>query len=187
MVVAAAAMMWLQDWLLQVHHVPAGVLARPSRRSRKRAPKRCSSTLVATAASAFWSMRRCRFRRRDRSPCSRTHPLRTLPDATVTVWLVRGLGTAMLHGERPRSSPCSRNADRHHDWLALVSSRLRRRSGSRDVQPPAPADDRQCSLLIALPLLVLWVSRSERSTRVGRRRADLDVELLALVASEVSS
>jgi hypothetical protein len=41
--------------------------------------------------------------------------------------------------------------------------------------------------LIALPLLVLWVSRSERSTRVGRRRADLDVELLALVASEVSS
>jgi len=113
------------------------------------------------------------------------------PDAPVTLWIVRGLGTAILHGAAT-------------GVFAIIAQRLAMRGGARAVRAFVPG---WCAavamhaafnsavlppfvemlvLLVVAPIIVVAVFEwSERSTRewVGSG-LDLDVELLDLVASE---
>jgi RsiW-degrading membrane proteinase PrsW (M82 family) len=117
--------------------------------------------------------------------------LEAVPDATVMVWLVRGLGTAMLHGGTTAifAMVSKTYADRDRDWLGLAFLPAWTAAVGLHAMfnhPLLPMIAQVVVLLIALPLLLLWVfARSERATRewVGAG-LDLDVELLELVASE---
>ena len=118
--------------------------------------------------------------------------LQAMPDAPVTLWIVRGLGTAMLQGATTAifAMMSKTLADRHPRPAARSRScRAGRRRSSihslfnHRLLPPVA---QTLVLLVALPLLVLWVfERSERATRdwIGAG-LDLDLELLDLVASE---
>ena len=193
-VVAAAAVLGLHDWLLQVHQLPAGVLSRyVAPLTEETAKAALVVALVATARVGFLV---------DAAVLGfavgtgfalfeNLSYLRSLPDATVTLWLVRGLGTAMLQGATTAifAMLSKTYADRRRDRLALAflpgwaaAVAIHSTFNHRLLPPVAQT----LVLLIVLPLLVLWVfARSERSTRewVGAG-LDLDVELLALVASE---
>jgi RsiW-degrading membrane proteinase PrsW (M82 family) len=117
--------------------------------------------------------------------------LRALPQASLLLWLVRGLGTALLHGATTAIfAMISRTlADRYPDRLALVfwpgwfaAVLIHSAFNHVPVSPVAMT----LALLVALPALVIVVyRRSERVTRewVGAG-LDLDVELLQLVRSE---
>lgn len=109
--------------------------------------------------------------------------LRVLPDASVLLWCVRGLGTAMLHGATTSvfAMMAHTAAERHRDrpvvvfapaWLAVVVIH----AGYNLV--PLSRLATTAVLLIVLPLVVLWVfQRSEHATRdwIG---AGLDLDLL---------
>ena len=100
-VVAAAAILWLHDWLIQVRHVPAGTLSRYiAPLTEETAKALLVVMLVATARVGFLV---------DAAVLGfavgtgfalfeNLSYLQTLRDATLTLWLVRGLGTAMLQG-----------------------------------------------------------------------------------------
>jgi RsiW-degrading membrane proteinase PrsW (M82 family) len=117
--------------------------------------------------------------------------LRTLPDAGLTLWLVRGLGTAILHGgttsiaamlakTMAESTPDRLARPLAAGWLAAVGLH----SVYNHLLLPAVAAT--LLLLIVFPVLILMVfQRSEAATRewVGAG-LDLDVELLQLIASE---
>jgi protease PrsW len=119
------------------------------------------------------------------------HYLYTLADSPVLLWLVRGLGTAILHGATTTI-------------FAMVSKTLADREPDRSVvvflpgllaaavihsafnHVPLPPLAMTLLLLTMLPALVLLVfHRSEQATRdwVGAG-LDLDIELLQLVRSE---
>jgi RsiW-degrading membrane proteinase PrsW (M82 family) len=117
--------------------------------------------------------------------------LQVLPDASLLLWLVRGLGTAVLQGATTAI-------------LAMISKTLSDRFPERGIAvflpgwafavvlhsvfnhrflPPVA---QTLLLLVLLPILVLLVfARSERATRewIGAGM-DLDIELLQLVQSE---
>ena len=109
--------------------------------------------------------------------------LRVLSDAGVVLWAVRGLGTAMLHGAATAVfAMLSQTATGSHGqkhvvvflpgWLAAVAIHA-----AFNLLPISPVA-MTATLLLALPLIVLWVfQRSERSTRewVG---AGLDLDLM---------
>ena len=120
--------------------------------------------------------------------------LRSMADAPLLLWLVRGLGTAVLHGATTT-------------LFALISKTLSDRSPDHLVRPflpgllfavvvhaafnhlPLSPVAMTGLLLVVMPLLVLYVfERSERATRewVGAG-LDLDVEVLSLVQSEAFS
>jgi len=117
--------------------------------------------------------------------------LRTLADDSIVLWLVRGLGTAILHGGTTSIA-------------AMVAKTLAESSPNRLVRPLAagwaaavvlhsaynhlllPAVASTLVVLIVFPVLILLVfQRSEAATRewVGAG-LDLDVELLQLISSE---
>jgi len=117
--------------------------------------------------------------------------LRVMPDAPAMVWVVRGLGTAMLQGGTTAivaivsKALTDRNPERlgvafAPGWAAAVA--IHSLFNHRLLPPVAQA----LLVLGALPLLVLWIfSRSERATRewIGAGM-DLDLTLLDLIASE---
>jgi RsiW-degrading membrane proteinase PrsW (M82 family) len=117
--------------------------------------------------------------------------LQALPEAPLLLWLVRGLGTAVLHGATMAMfAMISRTlADRHPErlWLVfwpgwLLAVGIHSAFNHVPLSPVAMT----LLLLIVLPALVLIVyQRSEGATRewVGAG-LDLDVELLQLVRSE---
>jgi RsiW-degrading membrane proteinase PrsW (M82 family) len=117
--------------------------------------------------------------------------LRHLGDAGLTLWLVRGLGTAVLHGATTAV-------------FSMVSKTVMDRRGNRSAAAflpglglaavihsafnhvPLPPLAMTALLLLVLPVVVIVVfQRSERATRdwVGAG-LDLDLELLDLVRSE---
>jgi protease PrsW len=193
-IVAAAAVLWLHDWLLHVYGAPPGILRRYIAPLTEETVKALLVvTLVATARVGFLV---------DAAVlgfavgtgfalCENLTYLRASPGATLVLWLVRGLGTAMLHGATTAifAMLAKSYADRGRDrlvlaflpgWAAAVA--IHSTFNHRLLPPVAQT----LVLLIALPLLVLWVfARSERSTRewVGAG-LDLDIELLGLVASD---
>ena len=107
------------------------------------------------------------------------------------LWLIRGLGTAMLHGATTTifAIVAKTLADRHPDrwWVAIGPALLAAvviHSAFNHV--PLPPVAMTLLLMIALPLLVLVVfERSEAATREWVVAGlDIDVELLNLVASD---
>jgi protease PrsW len=117
--------------------------------------------------------------------------LRSMPAASPAVWIIRGLGTAVLQGTTTMifamiSKTLSDRRQRRWilafvpGWTAAV---VIHSTFNHRVLPPLA---QTLLLLIGLPLLALWVfDRSERATRewVGAG-LDLDIELLNLVGSE---
>lgn len=193
-IAAAAVVLQLHEWLVHAQHVPPGILSRyVAPVTEETAKAGLVVTLIIAARVGFLV---------DAAVLGfavgtgfalfeNLSYLHALPDATLTVWLVRGLGTAMLQGGTTAivAMLSKTYADRRRDRPALaflpgLVAAIAIHSTFNHRLLPAVAQT--LVLLIALPLLVLWVfARSERSTRewVGAG-LDLDVELLALVASD---
>lgn len=198
-VVVAVAVLGLHQWLIQVHHVPAGALSRYiAPLTEETAKALFVGILIATARVGFLV---------DAAVLGfavgtgfalfeNVTYLRSLTDATIVVWVVRGLGTAMLQGATTAifamlaKTYTDQRRGRSEAQLALAflpgwaaAMAIHSIYNHRFLPPVAQT----LLLLVVLPLLVLWVyARSERSTRewVGAG-LDLDVELLSLVTSEV--
>jgi RsiW-degrading membrane proteinase PrsW (M82 family) len=192
--VAALAILGMHDWLIEGRHVPGSALSRYiAPVTEETAKAMLVVILVVTARVGFLV---------DAAVLGfavgtgfalfeNLNYLHTLPDASVTLWLVRGLGTAMLQGATTAifAMLSKSYADQRRDRLALaflpgwaaavaIHATFNRRL--------LPAVAQTLVVLVALPLVMLWVfSRSERATRewIGAG-LDLDIELLALVASE---
>ena len=118
--------------------------------------------------------------------------LRNLLDAPLMLWLIRGLGTAVLHGATVAIfAMVSRTlSDRKPDHLWLVFwpgwvAAVMIHSAFNHVPLP-PMLMTLLQLVVLPPLLLLVFQRSERETRewVGEG-LDLDFELLQLVSSDV--
>jgi RsiW-degrading membrane proteinase PrsW (M82 family) len=120
--------------------------------------------------------------------------LRVLGNAGLLLWLVRGLGTAMLHGAVIAifAMLAQTAADRHPNhfvrvfvpgWLAAVAIH----SGFNHV--PLPPVAMTALLLVALPAIVLFVfQRSEAVTRDWVSAGlDLDLMMLDVFSSETFS
>jgi protease PrsW len=114
-----------------------------------------------------------------------------LEDPSILLWVVRGLGTAMLHGATTTifAILAKTLVDRHPDhvvWAAAPGLAAAIVIHSAFNHVPLPPVAMTLLLLVALPLLVLAVfHRSEQATREWVVAGlDLDVELLQLVASE---
>ena len=190
----AVAVLVLHQWLIQVHQVPPGVLSRYiAPLTEETAKAAFVAVLIATARVGFLV---------DAAVLGfavgtgfalfeNVTYLRSLTDPSVVVWVVRGLGTAMLQGATTAifAMLAKTYADQHRDRLAfaflpgLAAAVAVHSVYNHRFLPPVA---QTLLLLIVLPLLVLWVyARSERSTRdwVGAG-LDLDMELLSLVTSE---
>jgi hypothetical protein len=111
--------------------------------------------------------------------------------APLTLWLVRGLGTAMLHGGATAIFAILARAlaDRHPRrphvaFLPGLAAAIVIHSGFN--QLPLPPMVQAAVVMLVLPLLLLFVfDRSERATREWMGAGmDLDIEVLQLVASE---
>ena len=111
----------------------------------------------------------------------------------MTLWIVRGLGTAILQGGATAIFAIASQtlADRYRHRLALafapglVAAIVLHSAYNHRVLPPIAE---MLVLLIVVPLIVLATYEySERATRewVGAG-LDLDIELLALVSSDAS-
>ena len=117
--------------------------------------------------------------------------LRHLGDAGLTLWLVRGLGTAMLHGATTSvfAMVSKTLVDRRNDrkGMALLPGlalAIVVHSGFNHVLLPPLA--MTALLLLILPIMIVLVfQRSEAATREWMGTGlDLELELLALVKSE---
>lgn len=117
--------------------------------------------------------------------------LRHLQDASIALWVVRGVGTAVLHGSTTAilAMVSKSLVDRHPDRLAvaflpgLAAAIVIHSAFNHLVLNPVI---QTLVLLAVLPPLLVWVfERSEHATRdwVGAG-LDLDIELLRLIASE---
>lgn len=117
--------------------------------------------------------------------------LQTMPHASLALWIVRGLGTAILQGATTTLfgivSQALATRNRHRLWLAFVPGWLLavvlHATYNHRILPPVAE---MLMLLIAVPLLVLFTyDYSERATRewVGAG-LDLDIEILGLMTSD---
>ena len=111
--------------------------------------------------------------------------------APRALWLVRGLGTAMLHGGATAIFAILARAlaDRyprrpHVAFLPGLAAAIAIHSGFNHL--PLPPMVQAAVVMLVLPLLLLFVfDRSERATREWMGAGmDLDIEVLQLVASE---
>ena len=111
--------------------------------------------------------------------------------APLALWLVRGVGTAMLHGGTTAIFAILARAlaDRyprrpHVAFLPGLAAAIVIHSGFNHL--PLPPMVQAAVVMLVLPLLLLFVfDRSERATREWMGAGmDLDIEVLQLVASE---
>jgi RsiW-degrading membrane proteinase PrsW (M82 family) len=193
-VTAAAVVLSIHQWLIHRYRVPPGILSRYIAPLTEETIKAGLVVMLIVAARVGFLVDAAVLGFAVGTGFAlfeNLSYLHALPDATVTLWLVRGLGTAILQGGTTAifAMLSKTYADRSRDRLALAflpgwASAIAIHSiFNHRLLPPVA---QTLVLLIALPLLVLWVfARSERSTRewVGAG-LDLDVELLALVASD---
>ena len=192
--VAAGAGFWLDGWLLHVRHVPLPVVSRYIAPFTEETAKAfLVVVLIATSRVGFLVDAAVQgfaigtgF-----ALVENLGYLQTMPEAGVWLWVVRGLGTAVLQGATTSifAMISKTLADRRRDrlavafvpgWAAAVAIHA---AFNHRLLPPVA---QTLVLLTALPLVVLWVfARSERATRdwIGGG-LDLDVELLDLVGSE---
>jgi RsiW-degrading membrane proteinase PrsW (M82 family) len=190
----AVAVLVLHQWLIQVHQVPPGVLSRYIAPLTEETAKAVFvAVLIATARVGFLvDAAVLGFAVGTGFALFENFTyLRSLTDLSVVVWVVRGLGTAMLQGAATAifAILAKTYADQHRDRLAfaflpgLAAAMAIHSVYNHRFLPPVA---QTLLLLVVLPLLVLWVyARSERSTRdwIGAG-LDLDMELLSLVTSE---
>ena len=191
---AAGAGFWLDGWLLQVRHVPLSIVSRYIAPFTEETAKAfLVVVLIATSRVGFLVDAAVQgfaigtgF-----ALVENLGYLQTMPEAGVWLWVVRGLGTAVLQGATTSifAMISKTLADRRRDrlavafvpgWAAAVAIHA---AFNHRLLPPVA---QTLVLLTALPLVVLWVfARSERATRdwIGGG-LDLDVELLDLVGSE---
>ena len=117
--------------------------------------------------------------------------LRAFGNAPLALWLVRGLGTAMLHGGTTAIFAILARAlaDRyprrpHMAFLPGLAAAIVIHSGFNHL--PLPPMVLAAAMMLVLPLILLFVfDRSERATREWMGAGmDLDIEVLQLVASE---
>lgn len=117
--------------------------------------------------------------------------LRALPQATLGLWLVRGFGTAVLHGGNTSIFAIAARAlsDRyprqpHMVFVPPLLLAIAIHSAFNHL--PLPPAGLAAAILVVLPLLLVFVfERSERATREWMGAGmDLDIEVLQLVASE---
>ena len=193
-IAAAAVVLGAHEWLLQTHRVAPGVLSRYVAPVTEETAKAALVVSLVVAARVGFLVDAAVLGFAVGTGFALFENLgylHAMPDATVTVWLVRGLGTAILQGGTTAivAMLSKTYADRRRDRLAIAflpgwaaAIAIHSTFNHRLLPPVAQT----LVLLIALPLLVLWVfARSERATRewVGAG-LDLDMELLALVASD---
>jgi len=190
----AVATLWLHASLLRTFHMPAAVLSRYLAPVTEETAKAAFIVgLIATARIGFLVEAAVQgfavgtgF-----AVIENLTYLYSLPSGTLVLWIVRGLGTAMLQGATTAifamvsKTLADRRADRFAvafvpGWAAAVACH------SLFNHRLLPALAQALVVLIVLPLLVLAVfTRSERATRewIGAGM-DVDLQLLALVASE---
>jgi RsiW-degrading membrane proteinase PrsW (M82 family) len=117
--------------------------------------------------------------------------LRALPHGTLALWLVRGFGTAMLHGGTTSIFAILARmlTDRyvrqpHLAFLPPFVAAVAIHSAFNHL--PLPPAGLTAVIMVVLPLLLVAVfDRSERATREWMGAGmDLDIEVLQLVASE---
>jgi len=191
---AAVATLWLHTWLLRTFQVPSSLLTRYIAPVTEETAKALFIVELITSARMGFLVEACvqgfavgtGF-----ALVENLNYLYSIPSGTLTLWIVRGLGTAMLQGATTAI-------------FAMVSKTLTDRRSDRPViafvpgwvgavachslfnHRLLPAVAQTLVVLTVLPLLVLAVfARSERATRewIGAGM-DIDLELLALVASE---
>jgi len=191
---AAFGSLWLHDWLVQAYPLPAGVVSRYiAPVTEETAKALLIVVLVATSRVGFLvdaALQGFAVGTGFALIENLTY-LQSMSEATVMVWIVRGLGTAVLQGATTTIFAMMGKtfADRGGGRLAFaftpgwaVAVGLHSLFNHRLLPPLAQT----LLILIVLPLLVLWVfARSERATRewIGAG-LDLDVELLGLVGSD---
>lgn len=191
---AAFGSLWLHDWLMQAYSLPAGVVSRyVAPVTEETAKALLIVVLVATSRVGFLvdaALQGFAVGTGFALVENLTY-LQSMSDATLMVWVVRGLGTAVLQGATTTifAMMAKTFADRRGGRLAFafapgwaVAVGLHSLFNHRLLPPLAQT----LLILIVLPLLVLWVfARSERATRewIGAG-LDLDVELLSLVGSD---
>jgi RsiW-degrading membrane proteinase PrsW (M82 family) len=192
--VAAGVSLWINGVLLDVLKIPPGLLSRylapPIEEAAKALPliiwlKRgrigflVDAAIVGFAVGTGFAL------------VENVHYLSEMP-GSLALWAVRGFGTAMLHGGTSAIFAMLANAaaDRQtsragvafaNGWLAAV---IIHAAFNYQV---LPAVAQMLLILIALPMLMLWVfSRSERAMAewIGAG-LDLDVDLLQLITSDV--
>ena len=192
--VAAGVSLWINGVLLDVTNIPAGLLSRylapPIEEAAKAVPliiwlKRGRMGFLVDAAIIGFAVGT------GFALVENVHYLSEMP-GSLALWVVRGFGTAMLHGGTSAIFAMLANAaaDRQtsragvafaNAWLAAVITHA-----AFNYQL-LPAVAQMLLILIALPLLMLWVfSRSERAMAewIGAG-LDLDVDLLQLISSDV--
>ena len=191
---AAGLSLWVNDWLLHVRQVPPDVVRRYiAPVTEETAKAGLIVVLIATSRVGFLVDAAVQgfavgtgF-----ALVENLWYLHSMPDAAVTLWIVRGLGTAVLQGATTSIFAIVSRAlaDRRPErvvsrfvpgWAAAVAIHS---AFNHRLLPPFAE---MLLMLIVLPLLVLGVfERSERVTRdwIGAG-LDLDIELLELVKSD---
>jgi len=192
--VAAIASLWFHEWLIQVRHVPTAAVSRyVAPIAEETAKALLVVLLLATGRVGFLvdgALQGFAVGTGFALVENLTY-LQSMSDAPFMVWVVRGLGTAVLQGATTTifAMMSKTYADRRAGRLGLAflpgwaAAVLIHSTFNHRLLPPLA---QTLLLLVVLPLLVLWVfSRSERATRewIGAG-LDLDVELLDLVGSE---
>jgi protease PrsW len=191
---AALVSLWLNQWLLAVHHVPRAIVSQYVAPIAEETAKAAFLVALLAAGRIGFLVEAAVHGFAVGTGFALVENLAylgSMPDASPAVWVVRGLGTAVLQGATTMI-------------FAMVSKTLADRQGGCRVLTLAPGwaaavaihstfNHRMLPplaqtlvLLVVLPLLVLWVfERSERATRewVGAGM-DLDVTLLGLVTSQ---
>jgi len=193
-VAAAFLSLWLNDWLLRVHHIPPRVVSQYIAPIAEETAKALFLVVLVAAGRVGFPV--------DAAVqgfavgtgfalIENLSYLESMSTASPAVWIVRGLGTAVLQGATTMifamiSKTLADRRDRRWllaflpGWTAAV---VIHSAFNHRVLPPLA---QTLLLLIGLPLLALFVfDRSERATRewVGAG-LDLDIELLNLVGSE---
>ena len=191
---SAAAAMWLHGFLLPLDHMPPAVVSRYVAPVTEEAAKGVLVVLLILAGRVGFPVDAgvlgfaigAGF-----ALVENVLYLRALPEAGVVLWLVRGLGTAMLHGATTAIFAMMARAaiDRPRRWIALAFApgftaavAIHSASNHLVLQPVA----QMLIVMTLLPAAVVWTfDRSERATRewVGAG-LDLDLEVLQLITSE---
>jgi len=191
--IAAAASLWLNEWLQHTVHVPTWIVRRYI------APALEETAKAALIAALIWSGRvgflvdgavQAFAIGTGFAVVENIWYLRSLTDTSFALWFVRGFGTAVLQGATTTLfAILSKSlADRQPDRLAsaflpgwALAVAIHSAFNHRFLPPVAET----LLLLIVLPLLVIAVfERSERATRewIGAG-LDLDIELIDLMKS----